>query len=83
MTRNGVTFLLLKLMETLKGGSVMTVHNHQALTQMKPTLLKMTKEPIFHQVLRQQKGMVRRRWQRGRHFLSFRVCGPLNRRIWQ
>nr|VDD23852.1 unnamed protein product [Brassica oleracea] len=44
MTRNGVTFL--KPMEALKGGSVRTVHNHQALTQMKPKLLKLINEPI-------------------------------------
>ena len=36
MTRSGVTYLLLKTMETLKRRSVRTVHSHQALKQVKP-----------------------------------------------
>lgn len=71
-----------KPMEALKGGSVMTVHNHQALTLMKPPLLRMIKEATDHRVLRHQRAMVRRRWQRGRHCLSFGVCGASRRRIW-
>ncbi|CAN6815953.1 unnamed protein product, partial [Brassica oleracea] len=38
MTRNGASFLLVKPKVVLKGGSVMTVHNLQPLTQPKPPL---------------------------------------------
>ncbi|KAF3596277.1 hypothetical protein DY000_02023312 [Brassica cretica] len=53
-------------MEALKGGSSMTVHNHQVLTLLKPPLVRLIKDVTDHRVLRLQRDMVRRRWQRGK-----------------
>ncbi|KAF3543368.1 hypothetical protein DY000_02006884 [Brassica cretica] len=60
----------------------MKVHNPQPLTPLKPTLVKLINQPFGPRVLRQQRGLVRRRMHRGRHWLSFRVCGTSRRRIW-
>ena len=63
MTRNGVNCLVLKPQQAVKRGSVMRVHNHQALTRLKPPLVKRSKQPFVPRVIRHQNAMVRRRWQ--------------------
>ena len=62
MTRNGVTFTLLKPMEVLKGGSLMTVHIHLTLTLvLKPIPLKLIKQQLVPRVLRHQRKRTRQR----------------------